>query len=442
MNWHNRVIWSEGMFIRPQHFQQSDRYSESLLKSRTSQIMPYNWGISSIAFDEDALRVGKLLLRQCTGVFPDGMPFDMPNLDAVPDPIEITSSDEGSIVYIGLPLWRAGANDVDRKEYNDANARYRVQDAELPDIVVGSDSLAVIEVGSKNIQLLRQSQVHHQYAAIPVARIQSCKNQQVVLDSSYIPPLLDCAANSALKGFIEEIYGLLMQRGSALADRIKSAVHGGAAEMADFLLLQLTNRYEPLFFHYTKCPKVHPLHFYETAIQLAGELAAFTHESKRYGAFSEYDHEDLERTFEEVIAELRRSLSSLLEQNAINIALEEKGYGIRVGVIPDPQLLKATFILAVKSDMPREEMRKQFPLQVKIGPVEHINNLVNRQLPGIKIEALPVVPRQIPYYSGTVYFELESSGYWWEALGQSGGIALHIGTQFPGINLELWAIKQ
>ena len=26
MTWHNKVIWTEGMFLQPQHFQQHDRF--------------------------------------------------------------------------------------------------------------------------------------------------------------------------------------------------------------------------------------------------------------------------------------------------------------------------------------------------------------------------------------------------------------------------------
>ncbi len=442
MSWNRKVVWSEGMFIRPQHFQQNDRYIESQIKTSISQITTFGWGLTSIEFDENALKTGKLLIKQCTGILPDGMPFNMPHLDPIPEPINISSNEEGATIYLGLPLWRAGANDVDRKENNDGNARYRVDDFEIPDIVVGSSSLAVIEVGSKNLQLLLDNQVHHQYTVLPICRIFSCKNQQIVIDNTFVPPLLDSANNNTLSGYMSEVYGLLFQRGKALAERIKSAVDGGAAEMADFLLLQLTNKYEPLISHLMQCPNVHPLTFYREAIQLAAELATFTHEEKRYGIFPPYDHLNLMATFEPVMDELRRSLSSLLDQNAVNIPLEERGYGIRVGIIHDPHLIQSSFVLAVKADMAREALRTHFPSQVKIGAVENINDLVNRQLPGIKIEALPVVPRQIPYYSGTVYFELDTSGPWWEVIGQSGGIALHIGDQFPGIALDLWAIKQ
>ena len=34
MSWYNKVIWSEGMFLRPAHFQQHNRYVENLVEMR------------------------------------------------------------------------------------------------------------------------------------------------------------------------------------------------------------------------------------------------------------------------------------------------------------------------------------------------------------------------------------------------------------------------
>jgi type VI secretion system protein ImpJ len=144
-----------------------------------------------------------------------------------------------------------------------------------------------------------------------------------------------------------------------------------------------------------------------------------------------------------VINDLRQSLSMVLEQTAIPIELQDRKYGVRVALIPDVEMQRnASFVLAVSAQLPGDALRSRFPTQVKIGPVERIRDLVNLQLPGVVLRPLPVAPRQIPFHAGCSYFELETRGNeMWKQLESSGGLALHIAGEFPGLELEFWAIR-
>jgi len=103
--------------------------------------------------------------------------------------------------------------------------------------------------------------------------------------------------------------------------------------------------------------------------------------------------------------------------------------------------MTARFVLAVNAQLPGEALRTRFPAQVKIGSVERIRDLVNLALPGIPLNSLPVAPRQIPFHRGFNYFELEQGGEMWKQLERSGGLALHVAGDFPGLELEFWAIR-
>ncbi len=102
----------------------------------------------------------------------------------------------------------------------------------------------------------------------------------------------------------------------------------------------------------------------------------------------------------------------------------------------------AVFVLAFNAQMPGEALRLRFPTQVKIGPAEKIRDLVNFQLQGVVLRPLPVAPRQIPFHAGFTYFELETRGNdLWKQLETSGGLAMHIAGDFPGLAIEFWAIR-
>ena len=62
-------------------------------------------------------------------------------------------------------------------------------------------------------------------------------------------------------------------------------------------------------------------------------------------------------------------------------------------------------------------------------------------LPGVPVSPLPVAPRQIPYHAGFVYFEMDETHELWNELKNSGGIALQVSGDVPGLAMELWAIR-
>ncbi|MNE97183.1 hypothetical protein D3C80_1954920 [compost metagenome] len=92
--------------------------------------------------------------------------------------------------------------------------------------------------------------------------------------------------------------------------------------------------------------------------------------------------------------------------------------------------------------MAAEDIRRRLPAQIKVGPVERISELVNVALPGIPVRSLPVLPRQLPYRSGTVYFEIDTTSPLWKQLETSGAIALHLAGEFPGLEMEMWALRE
>jgi type VI secretion system protein ImpJ len=243
---------------------------------------------------------------------------------------------------------------------------------------------------------------------------------------------------------LRELDGLLNHRKTALSGRLsEGSGTKGAAEISDFLLLMAVNRIQPIVRHMTQIENVHPEEVYRTCVSLAGELATFMASEKIAPEFPAYAHNDLTTIFKPVVKTLRQYLSSVLEQTAISIPLDPRKYGISVGIIADRKLLStAGFVLAVQADIPAENIRRHFHNQAKIGPVEEIRQLVNSALPGIPLRPLPVAPRQIPYHAGVVYFELDGDSTYWGKMSTSGGIAVHVSGEFPGLKMELWAIRQ
>jgi type VI secretion system protein ImpJ len=439
----NRVVWSEGLFLRPQHFQQQERYLEAYLQGRTGSLRADSWGLTELEIERDLLAIGKLGLRRARGVFPDGTPFLMPDLDPLPAPLEVGTQLRDQVVHLAIPLQKAGATMAARGNGAQEATRYRTLDHQTRDVMSDVGSVVELEVAALSARLMPQSEPAEDFAQVPVAHVVECRaDKQVMLDERFIPTVLVCSAAPRLATFLAELQGLLHQRGEALAARATASGRGGAAEIADFLMLQTINRYEPLVTHLAAGARCHPEDLYRLGLEIAGDLATLTASARRPPQFAGYYHHALRASFEPLIQALRASLSVVLEQNAIPIPLAQKKFGISVGTVPDRTLFdSAAFVLAARADMPTEEFRRLFPQQLKIGPVEKIRDLVNLQLPGIAIQAMPVAPRQIPYHAGFAYFELDRQSELWRTLKSSGGIAIHQSGTFPGLALEFWAIR-
>ncbi|TFW14834.1 type VI secretion system baseplate subunit TssK [Duganella callida] len=443
MAWKNKVIWSEGMLLQPQHLQQHDRYWQSQLESRVHALTPYGYGYSELKLDEQQLALGKLALQSCRAVLPDGTPLHLPAEDDLPLPLDVPADARNMLVVLALPLRRHGVAEVADHEGADNFARHRTEDYEVWDSN-GIDNSALMQIGKLRLRIALESEVVNAHATLGIARIiERRADNRVVLDPDYCPPCLHFRAAPRLAGFADELVGLLHQRGDALAGRLSQPGAAGAAEIADFLLLQLLNRVEPQFIHLAAATGVHPERLYDAMLGLAGELATFTDAGKRAAVYPPYRHDDLAASFAPLILDLRRALSAVMDTQAVPIALEERQFGIRVAVLPDKELLRsASFVLAVNAQMPAEMVRNAFPAQVKIGSVEKIRDLVNLQLPGIGLRALPVAPRQLPFHAGYTYFDLDRTSEYFQQLNNSAGFAMHVAGDFPGLQMQFWAIRR
>lgn len=444
MSWNSKVIWSEGMFLLPQHLQQHDRYLERLIEGRTQPIAAYSWGYTHLVVDEAALTLGKISIAAARGILPDGTPFDFPSLDLAPLPLDIPADAKDQIVVLALPLRRAGSLETDLQGVDDSRlTRYTASTLEVADNTINADQPGAVQVGDLRLTLMLKREATDAYGTLGVVRISERRaDNQLLTDKNYIPPTLAVRSSNLLAGYVRELQGLLHQRGEALSAHLAQPGRGGVAEIADFLLLQTVNRYEAVFAHLDAVSNLHPERLFVTCLMLAGDLATFSRENRRPPNYPHYVHDEPERCFGPLMADLRRSLSMDPVTRAIPIELQERRYGVRVAIVPDLELLRnASFVLAVNAQMPGEALRLRFPTQVRVGPVERIRDLVNLQLPGIVLRPLPVAPRQIPYHAGFNYFDLARGGELWTQLQQSGGLAMHIAGEFPGLELELWAIR-
>lgn len=443
MPWYDKVAWQEGMFLQAQHFQQQDRHTAHRLEARVAPLRPYSWGLTELVLDRDLLAAGKFSLSQAAGTLPDGTPFAIPGTAEQPRALDLPDGLRGQMVYLALPVQQAGSHEMTEGEgVENMVARYAQHSFEAPDTHSDSPLLAKLAVARPRLRFMLESEPRDGFTTLALARVVEVQaDRRVVVDERHIPPCLRIGAAPVLLNLVQELSGMLAQRAEALARLIAQPGTRGVAEVADFLMLQALNRWLPLLRHWAEPGTPHPETLYAALAQMAGELATFTAPDKRASLYPPYRHDDLQRSFAPVVADLRRSLAFDMPANAVEIPLVERGH-VRIGAIADRSILRAgQFVLSVSAEMPDEALRRLFPQQVKVGAVERIRELVMVALPGIGVRPLPVAPRQIPFHAGATYFELDRNSLEWPPLNNSGGFAIHVSGEFPNLRLSLWAIR-
>lgn len=438
-----KVVWSEGMFLHPQHFQQQDKHLNHTIHELHAQNSTFGWGFSELALDENLLRQGKVSIAKARGIMPDGSVFSIPQANPQPPILEVADDTHDTVIYLALPLYRGGGQNYSH-DSTGLVSRYAIEQSTVMDETVSGGEQNIVEVAQPNLQFALEGQDLSGFSALPMARIiEKRDDSSIILDENHIPACLDFRVSSRLKSFISELSGMLEHRAESLATNISDSNSVNTAEIADYLMLLVLNRYGPLVTHLDSQGLLHPHALYQLFLAMAGELCTFNVKSKRPPPFPSFDQEQLQDTFSPIMNSLRQSLSKVIERNAIPMPLVLRNFGIRVSSITDRSIIgNAQFILAAKAEIESDRLRQLLPNVAKISSVEEIQKIVNLQLPGIRLIPLPVAPPQIPFHTGFSYFELDRSSDHWTRLKNSGGFALHVGDGFPGIELEFWAIRE
>ncbi|MBI5276030.1 MAG: type VI secretion system baseplate subunit TssK [Burkholderiales bacterium] len=435
-----RVIWSEGLFLRPHHFQQQERFFETLIESRLGPLHAFSYGFTRLVVDQPLLLQGKFAVAGAEGMLPDGTPFAVPSEAAQLAPLDIAEDVRDETVYLCAVLRRPGHKMVALEE-GKRRTRFVGRDTTTADAVLGFDANAEVKVGVLSLALQLGSSLDGELTAMPVARIRERKGQVVELDDQFVPPLLDLRAHPRAQSWLDELHGLLKQRGDALQARIAAPGTKGVAEFADFMLLLMCNRYQPLLDQFRHTSPLHPLTAYYELLKLAGECSTFEANSRRPPTFEPYKHDALAETFLPVVDAVRRTMVMVIEQGVVQIPLTTLATGLYGADIPDVRLITSGyFVLAASAHVPREALRSTLPTQIKIGPPEKIRDLVMTAVPGIRIEPIDA-PRQLPYHANFCYFQLDVQSEFWQGVKTSRRLAMYVAGELPGIDLQFWAIR-
>jgi len=445
MQKNDRTLWTEGMFLGPQHFQQHDRFLLNTMALVSRAIGSHAHGLMEFELDTSALNEGKFALTRVSGIFSDGTPFNLPEDGELPAPLIIDSDCRDTIVSIAIPFKDQQEKDAAETHSADSFSRYVINDRVVSDRhSPDSDSEETVFTAGLWTRLTLHDDNHTAFHTLPLARVTEKRDdERVVLDERFFPCAMALQASPGLQKLARELKGLINQRATDLAARIGTATASDSSQLSQLLLLQTLNRAGPLLKHVGETAGMHPEALYRELIQLAGDLCTITQANKRPPEFTEYLHRDQYRSFAGLTDSLRESLNWIPDSTTESFAIQHVKAGIYTASIRNPDLFKTSrFILAAKAQVAPDELSHRLPRQTTISSKTSLRRLVEAQSQGIALRPVVTVPNSIPMYENFVYFDMRDNDTLWQEIAISGDLAMHIAGSYKDLQMQLWAIRK
>jgi type VI secretion system protein ImpJ len=432
MSGHERVVWSEGLLIGPAHLQQLDRYHERLLAARVDGVERYAWGALSIELDARALAGGQVQLTRFHGVLPDGTVLSLEPGDAAlpasrPIDKHFPPTHSALEVFLALPRERAGQNNLAETAANPA--RFRARPRKVYDVAAHGQQ-AEIAFCEPSLSLRYGDEPREDFVAIKVAEIVRDDSGGLVVCDPYIAPCLRISASPFLMAALRRLLANMITRQKSLSEARRQSGDGSiefnAADVTRYLLLSTINGFIPVLAHLAEAGDASPRQTYLLLCQLAGQLTTFDAKADP-SALPRFLFLDLRATFEELFGRITALLLSSVAEHFVAIPLQGRDDGMHTGTLEDPRVPQCDrFFIAVKTDLPEQQVAARLPQLSKIASFRDIHNILSAATPGAPLEVSYRPPPEIPVKAGHVYFAVKTDNAYWRNVRTEATVAVYL----------------
>ena len=448
MKFLSRVVWSEGMYLGPHHFQTQSRYFEDSMAFFAASLWREPWGMLRAELDSKAIRNGTASLLHAAGIFPDGLPFEVPNSDPPPpirNLLEVFPSTDAELpLYLTVPMRRDNGFDCDLSASANSSRFSRMQRT-LRDETNGMDERE-IDLGQKNIRLMTEAELNPDLLSIPIARVLRDGRGHLVYDEEFVPPCLRMNASEPLMLLVRRLLDAILEKSATIARSARR--HGrfeagtAALDVANYWFLHALHNAVPPLQHLTATRHAHPEDVYIEMSRLAGALCTFALDSDPR-QLPAYDHRNPGPVFRALDAHIRRHLEIVVPSNALTLEFQPVEPYIHAAEVRDERCLRrARWVLGMRSGLGESDLLRLAPTLVKVCSSKFVPELVKRALPGMKLTHLPLPPAAIRAEADMQYFAIDTTGPCWEHILQTRSVGIYIPGEISRPEFDLTVIVE
>ena len=441
----SKVLWGEGLLLRPQHFQRQDQYHEHCLHKGIRAVHPYAWGVDKLEVDRDALGNGVLRILALSLRFQDGQLIEAPGPDALPGTVDLGQLQAAQSVtyYAAVPGLKPFSGNFVQPGQTDNTARFMQVNEETPDQYTQASPVQLAYLKT-TVRLVSEFEPRDAYVHFPLLRLRRAATGGFELDAAFVPPLLSIGASPVLFLQLRRLLDALQAKVGALyghqREPSRNVVEFRSGDMSSFWLLHTASSAYASLSHHFHHPALHPERLFAQLLDVAGGLMTFS-KSWTLGDLPPYQHADPGPAFAKLVTIVRELLDTVISSKYFAIALNETRPCYHLGMLDSGKIDDGTtFYIAVSADIPALELVDVVPLRFKVGAPDDVEKCVLSALPGVRLQHAPQVPAAIPVRPDTCYFVLEAKGAMVERMLKAQSISIYVPAGMKELKLELLAV--
>lgn len=431
----SRVLWKEGMFLEPHHFQTLERLRCGGINARIGSLVygGYQYGFTELEIDRNALFGGNFSVVRASGVFPDGSSFNIGEgsaegalsrpFDSYCSPDRLTLD-----VYLAIPAQR----------------RYIEKTVSVPD-ETSPDNNKEIELGAPNYRIMFEGEPLDGCVRLLAARLSKNGNGYMELARGHAPPTLFTHGSEALRNCIGGLLELLWAKIGSLAGCRRQNELGLAlfspAEIHPFWLLNTLCTHTPLLGLLHRMPKIHPFEYYTQLTALCGSLLSFAPEIS-YESFPLYSHDDPAASLSALAERVRDALNVEFWTSTTALPLERVSPAVWSCRFSDERFLRSVnLFVGIAAKASQKELLLDVLQRMKVCSRDRLDLLVSSSMPGLLLIHVKNVPEGLAVKPDYLYFAVDRQGQYWQGVETSGTLGIHFPGNYQDMKLELLALR-
>lgn len=421
-----KVIWTEGIILGQQHFQQWDRYYTKMQVRREACFNPYNYGLLELEYDLEALSIGEFILTKCKALLPNGQYLDIcAHKDETLCCYLPKDGNETIPIYIATPVFDgvSGISGYPEQSMPGWNANYE----ELSD-QYDPNRICEVMLAKRSTMLLTDRSGLENFHSLKIAEIKRLTKIEYIDQKHFLPSCLALKGSANLRSYLLSLINMLK-------NKLGSFAQSSTASANNMLVISCISQAVSVLEQEYQKNSCHPEVIYKEITRLFGGLKFLDQASWH---LPEYQHDDLSFSLHAGRELLEDLINKLIPRQVPKLELKRVNNYLHVIEDLQANALQSNFLyLGVKTGRSSVDWQSHFTKQVKVSAIGSMEQLINAALPGNSVQHCSELPDNFPAQQDYVYFNIQQDNPYWREIVENKNIAFYIPGEYEDLELEL-----